>query len=689
MIHSLTMKALLFLTLAVLGCSAFAAGPLTRVWTDTKGRQVEATFVRIEGEQIFLQTRDGTIFQFPLANLNAQEQALARSATPFEPPAQGGQVDKLVSKMLAAKGIKPNQPTSDEQFMRRAYLGIVGRIPSYAEAEAFLTSSSAKKRDELIDRLLDSEGYTSHLYNYFADMFRVVDDANQPMQRTLPYIQWLKKQIADNRPYDQIAYDMLTANGKMWNNGATGYLLRDSGMLLDNLANTFAVFLGTNVACAQCHDHPFASWTQKQFYELASFFGATVTNLNRDQFKNGDPKERLEAELKAMAEKSGIDFAQFSGTMDDIINANRSEVRDTKENRLRLPEDYKYKDGKPGEMVKPKLIRWAGETRNNDAYHQNTKKEEKLRNSFASWMTHPSNPRFGVTIANRLWKRAFGIGVAEPVTNVDDPKSSSNPELLTYLGKEMVRMKFNLKEFQRMIYKSAAWQRASTVEEVPMGAPYYFQGPVLQRMTAEQTWDSFMTLVLGSPDGYKGTDGAYYARSIDMDLEKTTGPIMAQKVSAFMKLRESEQARMGGSLADAGSTMESKKVLEYAGMKLLRAAELDQPAQDGHFLREFGQSQRNSIDGNSRDGSEPQVLMLMNGPVQEMLTNKDSLPYRTMVAKPTAGEKVESLFLTVLGRKPTTRERETAMLTLSNDGEDGHANLIWALINSLEFLFVQ
>jgi hypothetical protein len=138
MINSLTMKALLILTLAVLGSSAFAAGPLTRVWTDTKGRQVEATFVRIEGEQIFLQTRDGTIFQFPLANLTAQEQALARSATPFEPPAQGGQVDQLVSKMLAAKGIKPNPPTSDEQFMRRAYLSIVGRIPSYAEAEAFL-----------------------------------------------------------------------------------------------------------------------------------------------------------------------------------------------------------------------------------------------------------------------------------------------------------------------------------------------------------------------------------------------------------------------------------------------------------------------------------------------------------------------------------------------------------------------
>ena len=133
--------------------------------------------------------------------------------------------------------------------------------------------------------------------------------------------------------------------------------------------------------------------------------------------------------------------------MNDIINANREEVRDTRENRLRLPQDYKYKDGKPGEPVRPKLSRWAGESRSNDAYHQNTRKADGLRTSFASWMTHPDNPRFAVTIANRLWKRAFGIGVAEPVTNVDDPKSSSNPELLTYLGREMVRLKFDLKEF--------------------------------------------------------------------------------------------------------------------------------------------------------------------------------------------------------------------------------------------------
>ncbi len=625
-----------FLACVLILGSALAAGPTTRTWTDSKQRKVEATFLRIEGDQISLLTLDEAVHWMPLANLCPEDQALAKTLVPFQPPSTLNQIDKLVSKVLNAKGIKPNLPATDEQFLRRAYLSIAGRIPSYDEAQAFLTDKSLKKRDLLIDTLLNSDGYSAHLFDYFADMFRVVDDPNQPMQRTLPYIQWLKTQIKDNTPYNEIAYDMITADGKIWHNGATGYLLRDSGMVLDNLANTFAVFLGTDLACAQCHDHPFSDWTQRQFYELAAFFGATATNLNAKQFTKGDPKDRIVGEMKTLAKESGTDFAKYETLVNDIINANRNEVRDINENRLRLPHDYKYKDGKPNDPVVPKFINWSGivdpkpapRPRKNTHPPKNAKgkiKPEGLREAFGAWMTSPDNPRFAMAIANRLWKRAFGVGVAEPVTNVDDPKNAFNPELLQYLAKEMVRLKFDLKEFQRELYKTASWQRACTEQDVPMGVPYYCQGPLLQRMSAEQTWDSFMTLVLGTPDAYKGANGTYLARTIDLDLDATTGKTMASKVGAYRKLEAAESARMGAGLADAGVKPEGSgqglKIVQYNGMKLLRAAELDQPAQPGHFLREFGQSARVSIDGANRQGSEPQVLMLMNGPVQDMLTN--------------------------------------------------------------------
>lgn len=139
------------------------------------------------------------------------------------------------------------------------YLDLAGRIPT-REAIAFLTDKSDGKRAKVIDTLVNSEGFTSRMFNYFGDMMRVADDANKIKYFT--YQEWLKKQIAENRPWNVIVREMLSADGNMLQNGAAGYLLRDKGMKLDNLSLTLTTFLGANVACAQCHDHPFAEWTQ-------------------------------------------------------------------------------------------------------------------------------------------------------------------------------------------------------------------------------------------------------------------------------------------------------------------------------------------------------------------------------------------------------------------------------------------
>jgi hypothetical protein len=131
------------------------------------------------------------------------------------------------------------------------------------------------------------------------------------------------------------------------------------------------------------------------------------------------------------------------------------------------------------------------------------------------------------------------------------------------------------------------------------------------------------------------------------------------------------------------------KILSYGNMKLMRASELEQPARAGHFLREFGQSERALIDGGSREGSVPQVLMMMNGKAQEMLTNKDSLIFRNMEKVTSPAEKVEAMFLSILSRRPTLQEKEIAKKQLGSNGDGGYANMIWALINTREFSFVQ
>ena len=728
----------------------------TRVWTDTKGRQLEASFVGVEKDQITLNSPTKGVLTIPLAMLSAADQEFAKTAKPSEQPtymavnASVGQAANAID-VLVAKGLQnaavavaknnatakqasdrrtvptPNPLLSDEQFVRRIYLDVVGRIPNYDEAKAFISDSSPTKRPKLIHTLLDDKGYASHMYNYFAEMLRVKDRLEQDNLRGVPYINWLQHQIEANMPWDKMVYSMMTAEGKMWdkeNGGAAGYLLRDAGMPLDNLANTLSVFLGTDVACAQCHDHPFADWTQHQFYEMAAFFGSTSTTMQGGMAANYN--KRLMPDIERMVTEAGGDIKRERNGFQNYMGANRYSITETGHNKMALPHDYKYKDAKPGDPVNPKFITWGKDDMKGPAYKDaaslkksktgksSEKEDSQVREKFARWMTHPDNPRFAMSIANRMWKRAFGVGIAEPVTSIDDPDKSSNPALLKHLAAEMRRVNFDLKKFMEIVYNTRSYQREATTEPVPMGEPYYFQGPLLRRMTAEQAWDSYMTLVLGEPDKYAKPLEDLYSRSIDLDLTnpKLDAKTVVMKYAAYRNMAAKERALMGGGLENAGdeSMMDAKgkkaakeekkagaddmmmdgpKSLSYGGMTLRRAAQIEQPAPGGHFLAEFGQSQRLVIDGGSKVGSVPQVLVMMNGKAQEMLTNKESLIFRTMAKVPPPADKVEAVFLSVLSRKPTLGEKDIAKRGLGEGGTDGFSNLIWALINTREFMFVQ
>jgi hypothetical protein len=189
-----------------------------------------------------------------------------------------GSIDRLLEQHWQKQGVAGSTPLNDAQFVRRIYLELAGRIPTFDETVRFLDSKSATKRANLIDDLLESPDSVSHTYNFWADILRL---AERPQKDVFfePYLDWVKRSIAANRPYDQWVHEMLTADGKIWENPATGYQLRDKGMPLPYVDNTVRVFLGTQIGCAQCHDHPFDSWTQHQFYELAAFTSGTRMRL--------------------------------------------------------------------------------------------------------------------------------------------------------------------------------------------------------------------------------------------------------------------------------------------------------------------------------------------------------------------------------------------------------------------------
>jgi len=170
-------------------------------------------------------------------------------------------IDDLVKKNYERLKIKPNAALSEEQFLRRAYLDITGTIPTYKQAKAYLQSTGSDRRERLIDSLLSTDGYASHSYNYWADILRLRDEAFFKAASPDLFNEWVRKAFETNKPYDKFVYEMLAAEGRAYDNPATGYLLRDGNMPLDGMNNTVRVFLGTQIGCAQCHDHPFDRWT--------------------------------------------------------------------------------------------------------------------------------------------------------------------------------------------------------------------------------------------------------------------------------------------------------------------------------------------------------------------------------------------------------------------------------------------
>lgn len=578
-------------------------------------------------------------------------------------------IDAIVLEKLTAAGQKPNPRVSDEQFLRRIYIDAAGRIPTADEAKAFFSARTPDKRARLIDALLMSEGYNSQGFNWLADMLRVKDKVgkNGP---AYTYEEWLKARIAANSPWNETVYQMMTAEGSLSTEGATGYLLRDAGMPLDNLSNTLSTFLGANVACAQCHDHPMAPWTQRQFYEMAGFFGDVDTKIAKGN-----------ALVKKVLKQSKELDDKDKRLLGRLANANSAQVKIVPGKKLEFPKDYKYKDAKPGDIVHPALFTWEDSDKQNPAYAVDATSPQSRRKTFATWLTHSDNPRFAVAIANRLWRKNFGLAVQEPMTDLDDLSKASNPALLVRLGAEMKRLNFDLREFQRILYNTQTYQRQASPTPNTDKGPYLFPGPVLRRMTAEQAWDSVLTLAVGSDlDRYKLKRAEALQKFV---IDQPLTPKALEAKALAMRGDFKEKNANGGYETEDGRAAPPR----FAGMILARASELEQPAKESHFLRMFGQSDRAVADDSSREGGIPQVLMLMNGDVQNVLANGEALAMKSAARVPTAEGQIESLYLSFLGRKPTADEKTKVLRALSQGMT--MAELTWVLFNTREFIFVQ
>jgi hypothetical protein len=633
-------------------------------------------------------------------------------------------IDRLVSADLASHGQKLNPPIDDYTFLRRACLQIIGRIPTVDEANAFLSDTSPDRRKNLIARLGDSAGWVHNEYTWWADLLRISTRLGDRYPGNA-YVDWIKESLRANKPYDQIVHDLITAEGPALarGNGATGYYLRDAGMPLDNMANTVQVFLGTRIQCAQCHDHPFDKWTRKEFYELAAYTNSV--GVQRDVKGLGELRKKVTAEGSQ----------ELKNALRIIGNTIVLSVHGGTKANIPLPHDYQYKDAKPDEVVSAKTI--FGEP-------GMVEKGTPAKQVYADWLTSTANPRFTTVIANRMWKRAFGLGLVEPVDNFTDTTVAANPELLAYLSKLMVSVDYDLKRFARILYQTDAWQRAATSSELSATEPYRFPGPVLRRLSAEQMWDSLLTLSVPDLDSRQGESAErlykFYEdnkdknakelyelaqdlgsrrekqRAIEQEFRDLRAQLegIANKDSiearrARARIKELQEARDAlADQTDPGRMIQFKKQ-KVGAEQFVRADELPSPAPQGHFLRTFGQSDRDVIEASSSSPATTQALTLLNGFIDRELLKERSVLFQEMLKPKDVGGKVEALFLACLTRKPSDGERELgkqeiahAMLDFRKDNRAGMGadvskeaakaalhNLAWVLLNSNEFMFLR
>ena len=584
--------------------------------------------------------------------------------------AEAAEIDEHLVTRWKELGIEPSPPLDDPQFVRRIHLELAGRIPTYEETVAFLRDTNSDKRDALIEGLLVSPDYVSHFYNYWADVLRL---SERPQKNLVfePYLAWVKDAIRTNKRYDEWVHEMLTADGRVWENPAVGFQLRDDGMPLPYVDNTVRVLLGTQIGCAQCHDHPFDHWTQHEFYELAAFTAGTRTRLGgtgKSAKPGKDTKPIPPPAVRMLVREAREAKGKKAGALVQFIQANAAAVsfHDT---TLKLPHDYQYDDAKPSDPVERELL-WGkvpASVRNADG-----------RAQFASWMVARTNRQFARTIANRLWKKVMGVGLVEPVDDFREENPASDPELLEHLTGLVLRLDFDLREYVRVLVSTSAYQRRAVVHDPTAGVLFRYPGPALRRMTAEQIWDSIVGLIARNPWSVQRPTAAEIADVASVDLRTATIDDVEQQFDRFVAL-----------YGPGAYQRRLTKVCGYRGQWLLKASEMPTPLPLGHFLRQFGQSDRETIEGGRTVPTIPQILAMFNGPITHAMLEEGSVAYETVMGH-AADEAVDVVFLTVLSHEPAADDRQAAVEELAaSNPATGCGNLIWALLNTREFLFIQ
>ncbi len=570
-------------------------------------------------------------------------------------------VDRAIHEGLLEAGVGVAPPTNDEDFLRRVALDLAGRIPTPDQVLAFTASDDPAKRVKVVERLLDSDEYARNWSRYWRDVI-FSRATNQRARLVQPrFEQWMTEQLRENTSWDLVATELLTANGDVRENGRVALMYAHDGDASEIAAETSRIFLGIQLSCANCHDHPYDPWKREQFHQLAAYFprvrvrpvvedgrprsfevisfdravggnrgrsfdfAQAAPLLVRRYDKNGDRK-------LSQDEMQGSPLQRLADRLFDRLDTDGDELVSVEELQAYEP-PVNIAERTRTEHLMPNLENPAQPgTRIDPAFFVSTEaaarelSDADRRLVLAQQITEPENVWFARAYVNRMWAELVGEGFYAPVDDMGPNRSASFPAALDALSDGFTDSGYDVKWLFRTITRTEAYQRSLRTPEPGQTLP--FASAVPSRLRADQVYDSLVQ-ALG--------------------------------------VQELTAGRPGGD-----------RMMAYRGVAGPRA----------QFTQLFGFDP--SADKSDVIGDVPQALFLMNSDFvnRAIRTNAPTRLGTLLYQYQDNAKAVEQLYLITLARKPTEKELRICLDHVESREHRGEAyeDLMWSLLNSTEFV---
>ncbi len=356
-------------------------------------------------------------------------------------------IDEEVARRLKEEGIQPSPLADDAQFLRRVHLDLVGVIPTAEKVAAFLDSKDPQKRTRLVEELLADTRFGKWMGENWTNAMVPRESINRLLKKQ-PLHDWLADSFNSNKPWDKLVYELVTASGPQDSNGAITYFVANN--TVDKVTDSVTkLFMGVQLQCAQCHNHPFTSWKQDEYWGMAQFFMKVRVSANPQQAaKKGLPLTVSEAPAKGKAKKKG------------------------------LPESAKFVPARFLQGAAPRL-----------------NPTDPARPVLAKWMTSADNPFFARAFVNKLWAHFHGRGLVNPIDDMHEENPASHPELLAALTEQFKRNHFDVKYLIKAILISQPYQRTSRPHAGNEADTELFSHAAVRVLSPEQLYDSLTTVV--------------------------------------------------------------------------------------------------------------------------------------------------------------------------------------------------